>query len=155
MRGAFGGVGAVCLTVWGSWGWTQVVTGPIGPDGLPLYALECSADPVESGESPCTVDRYTYVGWRVFHRSCQVCHAQDAVGSDFAPNLVNRIAQMDSPDFVAAMENGYAGEAEMPPWREDPDVRPYYFELWAYLSARASGALLPGEPRRGAERPGE
>ena len=106
--------------------------GPTGPDGLPLYAVECSQGTAEGAPATCSVDRYTYVGWRVFHRTCHVCHAQDAVGSEFAPNLVNRIRQMDSAEFIAAMENGYVGDVvDMPSWGSDPAVRPYFLELWA------------------------
>jgi len=141
-------IAAFCALFVGTALTAQVVTGPVGSDGFPLYAVNCSVDPEETQTASCVVDRYTYVGWRVFHRSCSVCHAQDAVGSSFAPNLVNRVRQMDSDEFVDAMENGYAGEADMRPWGQDPGVRPYYLELWAYLSARANGDLLPGEPRR-------
>ena len=35
----------------------------------------------------------------------------------------------------------------MAPWGRNPEVRPYYLELWAYLSARAAGELPQGEPR--------
>jgi len=137
----------ICLLAGGQLGTAQVSVGPTGPDGLPLYAVECSRGTAEGAPSTCVVDRYTYVGWRVFHRTCRVCHAQDAVGSEFAPNLVDRIRQMDSDEFFAAMDNGYAGDVvDMPAWGRDPAVRPYFFELWAYLSARASGDLLPGEP---------
>ena len=139
---------AFCLLVGGTSISAQVVTGPGGSDGFPLYAVDCSLDSEETEGSPCVVDRYTYVGWRVFHRSCSVCHAQDAVGSSFAPNLVSRIRQMNSDEFLSAMENGYSGEADVRPWGQDPDVRPYYLELWAYLSARANGDLPPGEPQR-------
>ena len=147
MRSSFGGVGALCLIAW-TWSSAQVATGPLGSDGLPLYIVDCPAESAGVEGASCLVDRYTYVGWRVFHRTCHVCHAQDAVGSDFAPNLVSRVAQMDAERFLAAMENGYSGEAEMPAWGRDPEVRPYYFELWAYLSARAAGDLPPGEPQR-------
>ena len=148
MRYLASGFAALGLLVGGASVCAQLVTGPIGPDGFPLYAVDCSLDPDEIDGSPCVVDRYTYVGWRVFHRTCNVCHAQDALGSDFAPNLVNRVRQMDSDAFLAAMENGYTGDVEMRPWGRDPNVRPYYLELWAYLSARANGDLLPGEPQR-------
>lgn len=136
------GSGSVCA---------QIVTGPVGQDGFPLYAVDCSMDPEDTDGAPCVVDRYTYVGWRVFHRTCNACHAQDAVGSSFAPNLVNRVRQMDRDAFLAAMENGYSGDAGMRPWGRDPDVRPYYLELWAYLSARANGDLPPGALRRPSE----
>lgn len=54
---------------------------------------------------------------------------------------------MNGRTFLSAMETGYAGDAAMPPWGQNPYVRPYYVELWAYLSARASGDLPPGQPR--------
>ena len=116
-----------------------------GATGARAYAVSCEADADEAGA--CVVDRSTYVGWQVFHRTCAVCHAADAAGSGFAPNLVRRIRQMEATEFRRAMDEGYAGDAEMPPWQRDPDVRPFFFELWAYLSARANGDLPPGEPR--------
>ena len=75
-----------------------------------------------------------------------MCHAADAVGSRFAPNLLPRIRRMDGREFSEAMDAGYVGEAEMAPWGRNPEVRPYYLELWAYLSARAAGDLPQGEP---------
>ena len=116
-----------------------------GTGAARAYTVSCDVGTAEAGA--CVVDRTTYVGWQVFHRTCAGCHAADAVGSGFAPNLVRRIGQMDAAAFRQAMDEGYAGDAEMPPWRRDPDVRPYYVELWAYLSARASGDLPPGQPR--------
>jgi len=98
-------------------------------------------------EAACRVDRLTYVGWRVFQNLCSTCHAPDAQGSRFAPDLVSRIQRMDKQAFLAAMEKGYLGvDTSMPPWGENPYVAAYYNELWSYLSARASGALPPGEP---------
>ena len=150
MRRLPGGVAAAGLLVCGA-SLPQVVTGPVGPDGFPLYAVECPPPADAAAGAACAVDRYTYVGWRVFHRRCSVCHAQDAVGSRFAPNLLSRVRQMAGDDFLAAMQNGYAGDAPIRPWGRDPEVRPYFFELWAYLSARASGDLPPGTPRHSAD----
>ena len=50
-------------------------------DALP-YQVVCT----EEGKS-CKVDGATYKGWRTYHAACHVCHAQDAVGSTFAPSL--------------------------------------------------------------------
>ena len=135
----------VILLVWGIWGESQVPTRSDAPDEPALFAVTCPQDAVRA--DACTVDRRTYVGWQVFHRTCAVCHAANAVGSSFAPNLLPRIRRMDGREFAAAMDTGYAGEAEMDPWGRNPEVRPYYLELWAYLSARAAGELPPGEPR--------
>ena len=137
---------AIALLAWGISGGAQVTVPAVSPDGSTAYTVNCTAGAREA--DGCTVDRATYVGWQVFHRSCHVCHAANAVGSEFAPNLLPRILQMDSRKFLNVMETGYAGEAEMAPWGENADVRPYFLELWRYLSARANGDLPPGEPRR-------
>lgn len=136
--------GAVLLVL-GTWGESQVPAPGGAPGETALFAVTCPQDVAEAGA--CTVDRRTYVGWQVFHRTCAVCHAADAVGSSFAPNLLPRIRRMDGREFAAAMDTGYAGEAEMAPWGRNPEVRPYYLELWAYLSARAAAELPPGEPQ--------
>ena len=136
--------GAVLL-IWGTWGESQVPTPGGAPDETALFAVTCPQD--AAAADACIVDRRTYVGWQVFHRTCAVCHAADAVGSSFAPNLLTRVRRMDSREFAAAMDAGYAGEAEMAPWGRNPEVRPYYLELWAYLSARAGAELPPGEPQ--------
>ncbi|HEX6996940.1 MAG TPA: cytochrome c [Gammaproteobacteria bacterium] len=86
-----------------------------------------------------------YIGWRVYNVHCAVCHAEDAVGSTFAPDLTQRIASMDRRAFVSALDRGYLGPRDAtPPRGADPEVARYYEELWAYLEARASGRLPPG-----------
>lgn len=113
------------------------------------YTVECGPDPEEAGASLCLVDRDTYVGWRTFHAICHTCHAQDALGSTFAPNLLERMREIDKATFLKAMDEGFVGQmGVMPPWSQDPNVNKYYEELWSYLLARADGVLLPGRPKR-------
>jgi len=40
------------------------------------------------------------------------------------------------------------GAGMMPAWKDNPNVMPYAGNLWAYLKARADGALLPGRPEK-------
>jgi len=118
-------------------------------DAARPYTVECGPDP--EGERPylCLVDRGTYVGWRTFHAICHTCHAQDAVGSTFAPDLLERMRQIDKTEFLSAMNDGFEGQmGVMPPWKQDPNVNKYFEELWSYLSARADGVLRPGRPKR-------
>jgi mono/diheme cytochrome c family protein len=99
----------------------------------------------ESGSPVCYADLPIYIGWRVYNAHCASCHADDALGSTFAPDLTRRTLRMQRRDFVAAMDNGYLGpNAAMPPRGANEDVARYYEELWAYLSARTSGELPPG-----------
>lgn len=114
------------------------------------YWVECGHED-DYNEPFCYVDRDTYVGWRTYHGFCHVCHAQDAVGSTFAPNLLERMREPDMTEelFVDRVNNGFTGQVGvMPPWKDNPNVRKYYVELYYYLMARADGALPPGRPKR-------
>lgn len=113
------------------------------------YTVECESDPEQGGQKVCRVDRMTYVGWRTFHSVCHTCHAQDAVGSSFAPALLPRIRQIDKERFVMVVDQGFTGQVGvMPGWGTNPNVNRFYDELWAYLRARADGELPPGRPAR-------
>ena len=68
-------------------------------DTSALYLVECG-QVNDAGEPFCYVDRDTYVGWRTFHGFCHVCHAQDAVGSTFAPNLLDRMHRSTIRNWV-------------------------------------------------------
>lgn len=121
------------------------------------------------------VDRGTYAGWRVFHSTCHACHGVGGVGSDIAPNLIERVGNMTPRAFAAKVltsyrlvtpgDNGALGEREntldelmrrdrdnqrgrivMPAWDTDDAVPPHVLDLYAYLSARADGQLGPGRP---------
>ena len=110
------------------------------------YRIEC---PTVPGADACRVDLATYIGWRVFQAQCATCHAADAGGSRFAPDLTLRMSAMTQREFFAALNQGYYGsQSSMPPRGRDPNVAPYYDELWSYLSARATGALPPGPVER-------
>jgi len=124
-----------------------VLSAAAAAQSVPESARRVDCPPAGSDAAACRVDLSTYLGYRVFAQFCSRCHALDALGSSFAPNLVERIGSMDKSRFVFLMERGYAGSSPaMPVWGEDPYVSRYYEELWAYLSARASGKLLAGEP---------
>lgn len=123
------------------------------------------------------VDQKTYIGWRVFHSACHGCHGEDATGTSVAPNLVERLTDMQAKDFVATVLERYRivmpsaemrgddstalrrafveqvlkherGELVMPTWRMDPNVKPHVMDIYGYLKARADGALGTGRPER-------
>jgi mono/diheme cytochrome c family protein len=112
--------------------------------GAPSYRIECASDE-QAAVASCRVDTATFVGRLVFNNHCASCHAEDALGSGFAPELGPRIRRLSYADFASILDNGYAGLGDaLPPWGESRDVARYYVELWSYLSARASGELPPG-----------
>jgi len=97
----------------------------------------------------CKVDKPTYIGWRTYHSNCHVCHAQDAVGSSFAPSLVDKLKEIDKERFVTVLNDGYTGQiGVMPGWKDNPNVNKRFDELYGYLKARSDGILGPGKPER-------
>lgn len=112
------------------------------------YTVMCDTNP-ETGVKECQVDKATFVGWRFYHAFCHVCHAQDAVGSTFAPSLVERLKEIDKARFIDAVANGYTGQiGVMPGWKDNPNISKNYEELYAYLKARSDGALIAGRPKK-------
>ncbi len=126
------------------------------------------------------VDQSTYQGWRVFHSTCHGCHGVDATGTSVAPNLVERIKRLSARHFSTKVLSRYRitisaqaasgddktelrekflqqvmsrerGDVLMPAWEQDPNVKPHLLDLYAYLRARADGALAPGRPERQSE----
>ena len=114
-------------------------------DSTAPYTVECTT----GSPTVCQVDKQTYIGWRTYHAVCHVCHAQDAVGSTFAPSLVTRLQAIDEARFMDVLANGYTGQiGVMPGWKDNPNVNKKYNELYGYLKARADGALPPGRPKK-------
>lgn len=116
-----------------------------------------------------------YVGWRVFQQKCATCHGAAATGTATGPDLLPRLREMGSHQFVglvlrrydwilAAAESDPQGSARsalvekvlqgreealvMPAWQGDPTVTAHIIDLYAYLSARADGRQGTGRPLR-------
>jgi curli biogenesis system outer membrane secretion channel CsgG len=116
-----------------------------------------------------------YIGWRVFQQKCASCHGTTATGGATGPDLLPRLREMGSHQFVglvlrrydwilAAAESSPQGTAPsstadkvlqgrdaalvMPAWQGDPTVTAHITDLYAYLAARADGTQGPGRPAR-------
>ena len=129
-----------------------------------LYALALSTGMVLAAEdNPATVkpytitdgkvDKKTFNGWRRYTESCLRCHGPDGAGSSYAPSLVESAKRVTQDEFNEIVVNGRtnvnaASENVMPPFGEVEDVVTYLDDIWAYLKARADGALDRGRPPR-------
>lgn len=120
------------------------------------------------------VDWGTYAGWFTFNLACQMCHGQDATGTDVAPDLRQSLKTMTPEKFadkvleryrvfrspmapdpslhdsvvgeVLQQHRGPSGLVEMPVWLADPGMKPHVLDLYAYLKARSDGAIGAGRP---------
>jgi mono/diheme cytochrome c family protein len=93
------------------------------------------------------VDARTYNGYRRFHAGCNHCHGQDGMGSTFAPSLVEGLPDIEA--FRRIVRDGARdGASAMKGFAGDPNVAPYVDDIYAYLRARADGALGRGRPEK-------
>jgi mono/diheme cytochrome c family protein len=93
------------------------------------------------------VDARTYNGYRRYHAGCNHCHGPDGIGSTFGPSLVETLPDLDA--FRRIVRYGKTtGTSVMQGFADDPNVAPSIDDLYAYLQARADGALGRGRPLR-------
>jgi methanol metabolism-related c-type cytochrome len=121
-------------------------------------SLVVAAESDQPAQKPYTfengkVDKKTYNGWRRYTESCMRCHGPDGAGSSYAPDLVDSAKHMTQDQFNEIVVNGRtnvnaASDSVMPPFGTVEDVMTYLDDIWAYLKARADGALGRGRPPR-------
>ena len=129
-------------------------------------AIEPAAEETGAGETAATSEEKPYIqedgafdygvynGYRRYHAHCHVCHGPDALGSTFAPALLESLKTMSYEDFLEVVVNGRESAAGagpqsvMPGFGTVEDVMLYIDHLYAYLMARADGALDRGRPAR-------
>ena len=107
------------------------------------------------------IDFGTYNGFRRYHSACHVCHGPDALGSSYAPALVEPMKTLPYADFVQIIAMGRTTDRGgtkfvMPAFGNNPNVIDNMDDIYSYLKARADGVLGRGRPKRlpkGTQRP--
>ena len=93
------------------------------------------------------VDARTYDGFRRYHAVCVHCHGPEGLGSTFGPSLVDELPDIEI--FRRIVRDGRSsGASIMKGFAGDPNVAPYVDNIYAYLQARADGALGRGRPAK-------
>ena len=97
------------------------------------------------------MDFATYKGWRAYHAECHVCHGPDAMGSTYAPSLMQSVKNgMDWDAFFDVIINGRGVEQGaqkgnvMPAFGENSNVAPHIEDMFRYVKARADGKIRRG-----------
>ncbi len=95
----------------------------------------------------------TFSGYRRYHSECHVCHGPDALGSSFAPPLADSMKTLGYDNYLEVVVNGRkntgAGQEKvMPAFGENLNVMCFIDDIYAYLMARADGAVPRGRPKK-------
>lgn len=99
------------------------------------------------------IDWYTFNGYRRYHSECHVCHGPDGLGSSFAPALVDTIKSIGYDGYAEVVVNGkeevsQANFRKMPSFGTNLNVMCFLDDIYAYLVARADGAVGRGRPAK-------
>lgn len=110
---------------------------PLSSQGAPGVKDSLLATPAE------------YQGWKLYHSYCDRCHAQDAMGSTFAPDVRRSVSPeglVTRDGFAAVVRDGRAAKG-MPGFRTlltDDQIA----DIYAYIKARSEGRLGRGRPHQ-------
>jgi len=140
-----------------------------GCAGVEVQNRQAAQELAQRSKPPGSV----YTGWRVFQDRCAGCHGPAATGTAGAPDLLPRVREMGSRQFVSLVLKRYdwslpaaqagsesatreslidavvqrkQGLLTMPAWQGEPRVNAHIADLYAYVSARAQGTQGPGRP---------
>jgi methanol metabolism-related c-type cytochrome len=118
----------------------------------PAPAQDSEEKPYRIDESG-VVDWYTFSGFRRYHAECHVCHGPDGLGSSFAPALADSMKSLTYDDYLEVVVNGRenvtsSSDNVMPGFGENVNVMCFIDDIYAYLMARADGALGRGRPKK-------
>jgi hypothetical protein len=72
---------------------------------------------------------------------------ESAIASDLTQAMKN-LNKRQFETVVSCGLKGNFGTGVMSPWGDNLNIRRYIQNPWAYLSARADGALGPGRPQK-------
>jgi len=123
-----------------------------------FFQMFLLVNPASASEAPeyvvveGKVDKATYNGYRRFHGTCHACHGQDAMGSSFAPSLLDSLKTIDYATFKETVLNGRQSASAsgavnaMPAFGNDKNITKHLDDIYRYLLARSDGALGTGRP---------
>lgn len=94
------------------------------------------------------LDANSYAGFKLYRNWCARCHGTYGQGM-VGPNLADSLNIISEKEFFSTVENGKAGSiGSMPAWKANPKVMAGRDQLYAYLMARADGAIGIVKPKK-------
>ncbi len=119
-----------------------------------------AGNPTFKIEKDGTVDWYTFIGYRMYGANCLQCHGPDALGSSYAPSLVDSLKSLTTQQALGAIIGGKrdvtaSQDLVMPTFGENKNVMCYLNPIYVYLRARSDGALGRERPTKHEDKPAD
>lgn len=97
-------------------------------------------------------------GYRRYGANCLVCHGPDALGSSYAPSLVDALKTLTYPEFlqtVAAGKQNVSNSSNlvMPSFGNNKNVQCYINDIYVYIRARSLDLWGRDQPVKHLEKP--
>jgi len=94
------------------------------------------------------LDSETYNGYKLYRNWCARCHGTVGQGM-VGPNLADSLNVITKEEFIATVTHGKMGQiGMMPAWESNPKVMEGMDQIYAYLKARADGAIGEVKPKK-------
>ncbi|MGO9675085.1 MAG: c-type cytochrome, methanol metabolism-related [Methylocella sp.] len=106
------------------------------------------------------VDWYTFIGYRMYGANCLACHGPDALGSSYAPSLVNSLKSLTADQVEGTIIGGKRNvsasqDLVMPAFGVNKNVMCYLTPIYVYLRARSDGAWGRDRPSDHEDKPAD
>ncbi len=106
------------------------------------------------------VDWYTFTGYEMYGANCLQCHGPDALGSSYAPSLVDSLKSLNTNQVINTIIAGKravnaSNDLVMPTFGLNKNIMCYINPIYVYLRARSDGALGRDRPTEHEPKPAD
>ena len=135
------------------------------PDSDPAVEMQMNGMWVDKDGNPTphfakdgVMDWFSFSGYRRYGANCLVCHGPDALGSSYAPALIDSLKTISYPQFlqtVAAGKKNVSNSSNlvMPAFGDNKNVQCYINDIYVYIRARSLGLMDRERPSKHEDKP--
>ena len=120
--------------------------------------LDKDGNPTPHFTKDGNMDWFTFSGYRRYGANCLQCHGPDALGSSYAPSLVDSLKKLDYGTFLQTVAAGKqevsnSSTLVMPSFGDNKNVQCYINDIYVYIRARSLDLLDRQRPSKHEDKP--